>query len=506
MELDGRDALIMDFAAGGDLAGRLKRGGPQDCAEAVRVVAGCARGLAHVHAHGVIHRDLKPGNVLFSEDGTPMVVDFGIAHVVDAETLTRTGQALGTIAYMAPEQVDDGKRVDVRTDVYALGALLFATLTGRPPFEHVTQITAIYAVLRTTAPPLRSVRPDVPYALEAIVAKALRKDPSKRYPDATAFAEALLAADLEANPPSPLRWPLSIALVVCAAIALATALLSPRPGGPPPAVDPPVTAVETPPPEASTPEEPAWTIKGGDRLSYLVTIHEVSPSLQSTPVTMDYTARLGLSFEQSAEADGVLTLDATWVLQGYEFENPGASGPMHLPTVAFSHAEGQVAFRGTLDPVTGGVEQRAQVESIADLVIKSPQMKGLKAALTGATVLDASLDATLDRVVRNQYRDGLLLSLVKLLFEIRPGPAGMNWTPESTGVLLVRAADLGVLRAIPSFGVTTWPRQVVRVRSGRLAFEAGRPVQLHLEQSIVTPPENPSPDSTSSSVTFELER
>src|SRR5690606_8660426 len=130
-EQDGVLYLAMDLAAGGDLARRIARG-PLPPPEAARLVRDLARGLAPVPAAGVLHRDIKPENVLFDEQGTPKLVDFGLAHVAGEATLTRSNAFLGTPAAMAPEQAAGTPReVDERTDVYGLGVVLYQCLTGR---------------------------------------------------------------------------------------------------------------------------------------------------------------------------------------------------------------------------------------------------------------------------------------------------------------------------------------------------------------------------------------
>ena len=113
---------------------RLEAGGPLEVEASARLVAKLAEGLGYVHARGVLHRDLKPANVLFDEQGSPKLVDFGLAQTEGAsQALTKTGDLLGTPVYMAPEQVADARRCDERTDVYGLGAVLFAALTGVAP-------------------------------------------------------------------------------------------------------------------------------------------------------------------------------------------------------------------------------------------------------------------------------------------------------------------------------------------------------------------------------------
>ena len=257
--------LAVELLTGGDLYRKLRSGPPLTSREAAHVLSQLARGLAHVHARGILHRDLKPANVLFDADGTPKLLDFGLAQIQGAESLTHTGQLLGTPAYMPPEQAIGLKQLDVRTDVYGLGAILYSCLTGRPPFEGI--LTDVLArVMNDDPPPPRRLRPDVDPALEAICLRAMAKKPDARYPDADAFAEALdaWARDPEAaqDPPPKRGWLVwgVPALVVGAALGFGLARLGEAPTPPPPTplnsgLEPDAKAVDPPPPARSP--EPA---------------------------------------------------------------------------------------------------------------------------------------------------------------------------------------------------------------------------------------------------------
>ncbi len=185
----------MDLAEGEPLDRSIARG-PLDPTGAARIVAGAARGIAHVHRAGVLHRDLKPANVVIAPDGTPRILDFGLATDPAMTRLTATGEIVGTPAFMAPEQVDPtlaGAEVGERTDVYGLGALLYAALAGRPPIEGgLTPIETLRRVLATEPSPPSTVREDaVPTGLEAVCHRAIAKRPDDRYPSADALADDL---------------------------------------------------------------------------------------------------------------------------------------------------------------------------------------------------------------------------------------------------------------------------------------------------------------------------
>lgn len=185
--------FTMEKVLGPSLEEVLRQSGPLPLEEAARLVRAVAAAVHHAHEAGIAHRDLKPGNVLIDSDGNPKVADFGLAKPLhDDRELTGTHQVLGTPAYIAPEAALGGAKVDwVRVDVYGLGALLYATLTGCPPSEGSTNHRRLLAAARGERPAVRALRPEVPAALEGIVDRALQLDPAARYPDARAVGADL---------------------------------------------------------------------------------------------------------------------------------------------------------------------------------------------------------------------------------------------------------------------------------------------------------------------------
>jgi serine/threonine-protein kinase len=191
--------LAMEYLPGGSLADRLRRGALQP-PEAVRIATDLCTALAYAHEKGVIHNDIKPANVLFDEDGEVRLADFGIAHVSEQmmtrQVYTAAGTAMGTMQYMAPEQLE-GVRDDPRVDVYAVGALLYEALAGRPYLSFDTENTPAAQVrnvqrIQSESPlPLRDVNPGVPDGLARTVERALRKSPDERFASARAMREAL---------------------------------------------------------------------------------------------------------------------------------------------------------------------------------------------------------------------------------------------------------------------------------------------------------------------------
>ncbi|MDF1504759.1 serine/threonine-protein kinase, partial [Roseisolibacter sp. H3M3-2] len=201
---DGMPWYAMPFVGGETLRDRLKRDGTLPVDEAVRVAREVADALDHAHARGVVHRDVKPENVLLHE-GHALVADFGIALALEeagGERLTRTGLAIGTPQYMAPEQAAGARALDARVDVYALGAILHEMITGEPPFAAPTRQAVMLKLLHEAPPPLAARRPGVSPWLETAVRRALAKHPDDRYPSAAAFAAAL-AVPLDDSGPGP---------------------------------------------------------------------------------------------------------------------------------------------------------------------------------------------------------------------------------------------------------------------------------------------------------------
>lgn len=206
-EIDGHHFFAMDFIPGTDLS-KLLEAGPMAPREAVRYVRDVARAIDYAHDQGVVHRDLKPANVLIDETDAVVVTDFGLAKQMDSDqNLTATGAALGTPSYMSPEQAaGKSEEQGTTTDVYAIGAILYALLTGKPPFQGETVLQTLMQVIHRTAPTVRQSHPNIHVDLDTIVTKCLEKSPSRRYPSARELAEDLdrfyHGVPIQARPPS----------------------------------------------------------------------------------------------------------------------------------------------------------------------------------------------------------------------------------------------------------------------------------------------------------------
>jgi tetratricopeptide (TPR) repeat protein len=189
---DGCPYFTMELLEGGSLAQALA-GTPQPARQAAAMLATLAEAVRVAHRAGIVHRDLKPANILLTADGTPKVADFGLARHFDGEpALSLSGARIGTPSYMAPEQViGTGSAIGPATDIYALGALLYEMLTGRPPFRAETAAETERQVIADEPVSPARLNPKVPRDLETICLKCLHKDPERRYPDAGALAEDL---------------------------------------------------------------------------------------------------------------------------------------------------------------------------------------------------------------------------------------------------------------------------------------------------------------------------
>ena len=193
-EHEGRYFIAMEYVQGAALKDLIERG--LSPAESVEIVRQVLTGVRFAHARGIVHRDLKPHNVLVDAEGRARVTDFGIARAGTSE-ITQTGSVLGTAQYLSPEQAQ-GLETTASADIYSVGVILYEALTGQVPFDAETAVAiALKQVSEPPVPP-RRINPDIPPALDAVVLKALAKDPKDRFADATEFLRALDAA--EANP------------------------------------------------------------------------------------------------------------------------------------------------------------------------------------------------------------------------------------------------------------------------------------------------------------------
>jgi serine/threonine-protein kinase len=195
-DTDGQHYIVMELVEGETLADLLKREGKLSPERAARIASLVARALHAAHGEGIVHRDVKPGNVMLTPAGEVKVMDFGIARAATDETLTQTGMVLGTASYLSPEQ-SRGDSVDHRSDLYALGCVIYEMLTGEPPFTGGSPLSVAYKHVNDAPQPVSQVNPSVPPGLEAVVMRALEKDPDARFPSADSMRQAMTDAVAE---------------------------------------------------------------------------------------------------------------------------------------------------------------------------------------------------------------------------------------------------------------------------------------------------------------------
>jgi serine/threonine-protein kinase len=214
-EVDGVPYFVMPYVDGESLASHMRRTGPQSVRDTVAVFRDVARALAFAHSHGVVHRDIKPGNVLLAA-GSATVTDFGVAKALSSSLIhghgngngegriTDTGVSLGTLLYMAPEQAANDPHIDGRADIYSLGVTIYEMLAGAPPFAGLQPREMLTARLTQRPPPLSAIRNDVPARLESLISKCLEADPANRPADATEVVEWLESTDVMSGPTAAL--------------------------------------------------------------------------------------------------------------------------------------------------------------------------------------------------------------------------------------------------------------------------------------------------------------
>jgi serine/threonine protein kinase len=212
-EANGFHYLVMEYVPGQDLAAILQQQGPLPIGQALDFIVQAARGLGYAHTQGVIHRNVKPGNLLVGLDGVVKILDMGLARYEDesGEQLTQAGQAMGTVDYMAPEQAADARQADQRSDIYSLGYTLYRLITGQVPYAAKNAVMKAIAHAQSPIPPLRAIRPDAPEALESVYQKMVAKKPAERYQTMSDVVAALDACG--SGQPLPVVQPVAQAVM-----------------------------------------------------------------------------------------------------------------------------------------------------------------------------------------------------------------------------------------------------------------------------------------------------
>ena len=241
--------FVMEYVQGKDLRQVVKERGPLPVSEACDYIAQAAHGLQHAYENGLVHRDIKPGNLIVDSRGVLKILDLGLARLTEDTTLsnamTQEGALLGTVDFMAPEQTRQASKVDIRADLYSLGCTFYYLLTGKVPFPGNTTVDKVMKHAEQEPTPLTELRPDVPPAVAAIVRKLMAKDPDQRYPTPAALSEALTSVKGAKQRPHRRLVPWLL-VAVCLTMGLAVALFLVRPLWPRSPVDQELEQLLTP--------------------------------------------------------------------------------------------------------------------------------------------------------------------------------------------------------------------------------------------------------------------
>jgi serine/threonine-protein kinase len=335
-EYEGMPYLVMPHLPGGTLKGRLS-GRPMPWQEAVRTLIPVARALDYAHRQGMIHRDVKPSNILITADGEPMLTDFGIAKIISEEAtmdLTGTSATVGTPEYMAPEQVVS-KSVDGRADMYALGVVLYEMVTGRRPFQADTPMAVLFKHASAPLPRPKDFVPDLPDEVERVLIKALAKNPDDRYASMKEMSQALENLLAAGGPASTSQQPMPVPVIPPVMTEL-TATRIPEPPVDVHAEEQPgstaSTSVQEGPPPAQVPAKrarriPRWAFWAAGLVAVIVCLGILLPPLLASSPEIGST--------QVSDADGMVQV---YVPEG-EFtmgivNGPGDTEPVHTVDLA----------------------------------------------------------------------------------------------------------------------------------------------------------------------------
>lgn len=187
--------LVLEYLEGETLESRLRHYGALTVPEAVRIFEQAMRGVEHIHRMGVVHRDLKPSNIFLTRDGAIKLMDFGIAQLMDHRDPSQNGAMVGTLLYISPEQIN-GRETDFRSDIYTLGVSLFEAVTGRLPFERRSDYALMHAHVQENPPSPKEFQRRLPRELEAVILKAIAKDPNRRFQTMMEFRTALMQLEI----------------------------------------------------------------------------------------------------------------------------------------------------------------------------------------------------------------------------------------------------------------------------------------------------------------------
>jgi tetratricopeptide (TPR) repeat protein len=344
---DGFLYYVMPYVEGESLRDLIRREKQLPLADALQITREVAEALSYAHAHDVLHRDIKPGNILLSGDHA-VVADFGIAKVISEvgqDSLTGSGIAVGTPEYMSPEQGTGDGTADRRSDIYALGCVLYEMLAGEPPFSGRSAQTILARHRQDTPPPLHSVRPGLPPAIEASVERALAKVPADRFPTAAAFAASLTAPAVTEEHPGRRRRRLPLGIGVGAAVVAAITLAAILRHSTQTHSSSPIGVVVLPFDGSTEPRDPtrAGHVLLSEALDWVPVMHGIDGS------TLLGTGGNARSIPLSQLLRGAARLGGSYVVTGVVFPTGGGT---RVTVEVFAVANGERVLRAA-DSTTG---------------------------------------------------------------------------------------------------------------------------------------------------------
>jgi len=497
-ELGSQPYIVMEYVEGRTLREVLKTEGRLMPRRAMEIVADVCAALDFSHRNGIIHRDVKPGNVMISRGGAVKVMDFGIARAVadNAATVTQTAAVIGTAQYLSPEQAR-GESVDARSDVYSTGVLLFELVTGTPPFTGDSPVAVAYQHVRENAPPPSTINPDVPPELDAIVLKAMAKNPANRYQSAGEMRADLIRA-ISGRPvlAEPVMLDDEVTTVLGGGAGAGQTGAYPATAGYPGGPD-----GLRPPQQAQRGRRWGWIVAGIIAVLLVgLGAYALSRFLTSEPDEVAVPQLVGV---QKADAERRL---AAVGLRGEFSTQPSVTGQRGKVLSTDPEAGFQVKVGETVRVVVGGGPARIQLPDVRNQTFEDAA-RTLREAKLQVARDDVESDATEGIVVNTNPRPGTQLSEGQLVtLQVSTGKTPL---PDVTGktdaeaTAILNQAGWSNLRRVTEVPDRDFePGEVFRTDpTAGTAVPKDRTITLYIAKAKPTPSPTPSPTPTTPSPT-----